>query len=339
MEELIETNLIDKLDKPSRPSETSQASAKAKKLGLTYLGFGRYGVVNKDRKTQVTHVVKRDNLIPVAKTNFKYDKKTGRETAEHKPEPVGKEFASWKMKFGKKHEKDVAGAKKVADDYVLGPQDSYDLHSHLEDKIGPKLAKIQKNNANLYQQAGTHKIKGIFRILDEFTNDTDDVNKHLYTGKSPNREEERMATWKIRSMDALFAKPEFKAHHDYTVYTGTKANLKPGKDYLFKGYLSTSLTPSTAHDFVDSDKNTYPTIIQIDIKKGQKVMDINAIYDAHRIENPKKRDMIGNQYESEMEHLLPRGSKLKVTEGPFFMDDIQYFRAEIVTENEDEDDE
>jgi hypothetical protein len=38
-------------------------------------------------------------------------------------EPIGKEFDSWKRKYGKKHEKDIESAKKVADDYVLGPLD------------------------------------------------------------------------------------------------------------------------------------------------------------------------------------------------------------------------
>jgi hypothetical protein len=332
--ELIETNLLDKLDRPSRPSEKSEAAAKAKQLGLTYLGFGRYGILNKDRKIHVTHVVKREKLVPIAQTDWKTDKTTGRiQTTE----PIGKEFDSWKRKYGKKHEKDIESAKKVADDYVLGPLDPIDLHSTFDDKMGAKLAKIQKNNANLYYQAGVHKIKGLTRILDEFTDTTDDVNRHLYNGKSADRFEERRATWKIRSMDALFKKPEFKAHHDYTVYTGTKANLKPGNNYLFKGYLSTSLTPSTAHDFVDSDKGSFPTIIQIDIKKGQPVIDINAAYDAYSQDN--NNDFISNEHEHEMEHLLPRGSKLKVTEGPYFMDDVQYFRAEIVSENEEDDDE
>lgn len=331
--ELIETNLLDKMNTKVRPQDTSAASKKAKGLGLTYLGFGRYGLLNKDKKVHVTHVVKGQNLVPVGNRETDFDAKTGRLKTTVTPDKIGNEHSAWKLRYGKKFEKDTQQAKKVHNDYAIGPLEPHELHADFEEKGQQKIAKITQNNANLYKQAGVHKIKGIGNVLDAFTRDTDDVNKHLYNGKSANREEERMATWKIRSMDALFEKPEFKAAHDYTVYTGTKAAMQAGKNYLFKGFLSTSLSPSTAHDFVDSDKNTYPTIIQIDIKKGQKAIDINAVYS--NLDQGKHY----NPHEEEMEHLLPRGTKLKVTEGPYYMDDIQYIRAEIVSENEEDDDE
>ncbi len=332
--DLIETNLIDLADVPNRPQKGSKASTAAKRLGLTYLGFGRYGLKNKDGKIHVTHHVKRDQLYPVTETGW------GAKTDENGKEirkisPVPKEFGSWKSKYGKRYEKNVQTAPKTFDSMGGGYEDTDELVFTIDDKTKSISRKIDKYNYKKYNQDSALKkdlqSKQTKAVLDHFVNTTDDVNKHLYKSPDPDRFKHRHVAWKIRKMDALIKRPEFKSDLDYSVYTGTRANLENGKLYTFKGYLSTSLSPSIAASFMSDKKDSKKTMIQIDIKKGQSVIDINAALQVAQ----DRED--ANSFAKEKEHLLPRNTRLKVIEGPLHMDDGVYYRAEIVSDHEDED--
>lgn len=330
--DLHETNLIDLADAPHRPQKGSKASTAAKRLGLTYLGFGRYGLKNKDGKIHVTHHVKKDQLYPV--TNDGWAPKTDKDGKPvRKIVPVPKEFGSWKEKYGKRYEKNVQTAPRTFDNMGGGYKDREELTFDVDKQIGSQQKKILKYNKEKYsKELGKDlRSKQTQAVLDHFLDTTDDVNKHLYTSPDPDRFKHRTTAWKIRKMDALLKRPELKSEFDYSVYTGTMANLEKGKKYAFKGFLSTSLSPSAAAEFMTKTKEAKKTMIQIDIKKGQPVLDMNAAMEvAHNAE-------AANGFEAEQEHLLPRNTHLKVIEGPLHMEDGVYFRAEIVSDHEDED--
>lgn len=318
-EELIETNLLDIHDKPAR--EASGPRQQAKQLGLSYIGFGRYGIKNKKGEFKVTHVVRNDQLKAITQT--KYDEKTGR--MEHLPQKIPeKEFGAWRNKFQGKYEKSIlkGGAKSVDTKYDGDASGDIrvDVGADVYKKTKKLRADILSSNTKKYTENKIHQDKKIQGVLRKFIETTDDINTHIHIGPSPDRHKERMASWKIRMMDNAFKNDTFKSDHDYSTYTGTKIKLENGKTFKFKGFLSTTLNPSAAQgQELDHTKGETrkPTMIQIDLKKGQRVIDVNAA-------------VPDNGHAEDDEHILPRNTKLKMVDGPIASPEGEVWRAEIV---------
>jgi hypothetical protein len=117
-------------------------------------------------------------------------------------------------------------------------------------------------------------------------------------------------------LDSAFE--DTQAPFPYTVYTGLSSRYKPekivaGSEYIFRGYLSTSLSHSTAIDsFADADFSDKPVVLQIEIAKGQKSIYVDPV----------------STHQGEGETLLPRGSRVKIISGPHIID------SSVVSENE-----
>ena len=280
----------------------------------------KYGVKNDKGEFKVTHVVRNDQLKPITQSN--YDTKTGR--YEHKPQEISsKEFGDWKNKFQGKYEKSIAQTKssdidkKPADGDVLTAtyKQTQKLRTQLLASNTAKYKNITKNKANV-------------AVLDSLAKDINDVHNHIYNGPSQDRHVERTNTWKIRTLDKLFKDENLKADVDYSTYTGTSAKLEKDKTFTFKGYASSSLNPAK----ITTDGNATPvkgevsavkpSLLQIDIKKGQSVLDVNAAY--HAAGKPDD-----NRNADEDEHILPRNTKLKIVDGPVSTPKGMVWRAEI----------
>lgn len=320
-DDLIETNLLDLHDKPSR--DAGGPRLQAKKLGLSYIGFGRYGVKNKKGEFKVTHVVRNDQLKAITQTKF--DDKTGR--FEHLPQDIPKkEFQAWRNKFQGKYEKSISGARSGDIDNKYDGDSSGDVLVDTAKTAYKQTKKIRAEiltaNTKKYMSKKIHQDKKIQSVLRKFVETTDDINTHIHVGPSQDRHTERMASWKIRSLDAIFKNDVFRSDHDYSSYTGTKTKLENGKTFKFKGFISTSMNPGAAQgQELDHEKGETrkPTLIQIDIKKGQSVIDVNAA-------------MPDNTNAEDDEHILPRNTKLKIVDGPIASPEGEVWRAEIHTD-------
>lgn len=318
---IIETNLLDLHDKPSR--EISKAQVSAKKLGLSYIGFGRYGVKNKKGEFKVTHIVRNDQLKAITQTAF--DIKTGK--FEHKPQDIPKkEFGAWRNKFQGKYEKSIAQSKASDIDRKYDGEPEGDVLLNAGKKLYKQTKKIRENifksNFEKYKKNNIHQDKKIQAVLKRFIETTDDINTLIHVGPSVNRHNERVAGWKIRMLDTAFKNETFVSDSDYSSYTGTKAKLENGKTFKFKGFLSTTVNPGAAQGKeLDHTKGEIrrPTLIQIDIKKGQKVIDINAA-------------VPDNKHFEDDEHIMPRNTKLKIIDGPIDSPEGEVWRAEVLTD-------
>jgi hypothetical protein len=128
----------------------------------------------------------------------------------------------------------------------------------------------------------------------------DTVNRYLYKGHDDgiDGQSAQQVTDIIGAMDELFERSV--APFPYTVYTSLSARYAPDKievggQYLFRGYVSTSLDYNVILDASDDGTDAPKVIYQIDISQGQR-----SLYS-------------GSEYH---ETLLPRGSVLQVVSGP-----------------------
>lgn len=333
-----ENNLFDLHDKSKR---SSNAQRSAKSLGLSYLGFGRYGLKNKDGDMQVTHSVKNDRLVPVVVKGWSHKNAT----IGLNPVPINSKFTKWKHRA--KYEKsvyDLDSTRKTKEkDYEIDDSDHENsdislsqILSKTEGKIYSKNEKILKYNTQKYKKLKVDKNKEFGRALLRHIEDSSDVNGFLY-GENVSgfnktlKHDKHHVSWMIRTLDKAFESGNHNVEFPYSVYTGTISNMEKGKEYIFKGYMSTTTKPSIAEEFAtgkEKRKNSNRTILQIDLKKGDKAIDVLAAAQASDIEEGPE----SNEYE----HLLPRKTRVKITEGPFIKDNISFYRGEIVRDEDNE---
>jgi hypothetical protein len=193
--DIIENNLIDLKDKPYR---SSQASVQASRLGLTYLGFGRYGL-KKDGAMEVTHKVNNGRLVPIVHIDLNKEYKT-----ILKPQKLSK-FQSWKNKG--KYEKSVNSINnKLKPKDLTNPKNfAYDddslsnMSKLMLDKIENKLKKILKHNTTKYiKKIDDNDAYKFEKLIDDHVRSSDEINKVLYTGEQPSdRQAQRDIAWRI----------------------------------------------------------------------------------------------------------------------------------------------
>lgn len=260
-------------------SEPKSAAAKqARKMGLTYVGFGRYA----DNKGRVSYIVNNDRLVP-----FKGQ------------EEVGKMFDKSSSINNDEKSKELF---KQADQY-------YKINNKRSKEDNRILSQKDKEVIKTAKQLGSFYRPEMFddAELDAIINYTGDafneINRYLYKGHDEGADANR-ADAVGRMVDALdSAFDETQAPFPFTVYSGLSGRYKaekiqPGGEYIFRGYISTSLSHDVAiSGFTDSAE---PVVLQIEVAKGQK-----AIY----VDNLSSTD-------GELETLLPRGSKVKIISGP-----------------------
>ena len=253
----------------------SAAARQAKKMGLTYVGFGRYT----DKKGKVAYIVDDDKLVPYK----------------------GKEISKLYDKSFFEDEKGGEASKQ------LNQLSKVQRKRNTEDN---RILKTKKKEI-----AATHRELQKFYNYRTFTDDelsaigdyTRDgyayVNRYLYKGhdEGVDNSTDQQVNATIAGLDSAFEGSE--APFKYNVYTGLSdrykaEKIKPGMDYIFRGYLSTSLDYNTAIDgFTNSEK---PVVLQIEVNKGQKAIYVDAV----------------SGVDGEQETILPRGSRIRVVSGP-----------------------
>lgn len=248
-----------------------EASSMAKKMGLNYVGFGRYA----DRTGKVKYISKNDKLYP-----FK-----------------GKEEETKKN--------DIDSEEQV--NQTIAIDDS--IKNVYKNKNTKKIIKYDNALKQLYRPElfSPEEIEAIqFYTEKGFT----DINRYLYKGFDPDTspDQANMVVQQIQNIDNAFE--EAGAPFDYTVYTGLSSRydhrkIKPGTDYIFRGYISATLDHDLAINmFTFDEKQDVGVVLEIDIKKGQKSLYLESI----------------SNTPGEFEALLPRGTKVTVMGGPMMID-------------------
>jgi hypothetical protein len=251
----------------------TNASREARQLGLTYVGFGRYA----NDKGQVAYIVDNDRLIPYK----------SREEVQN----------SWNKTGSDKSEVAVYNKRQKADTKIVREKDKeiQALNSSLYNFYKPNMFDEEELNA-----------------ISEYTADAYEyINSYLYKGheKGTSADQDQYINRLITALDSSFEDAE--APFPYTVYSGLSSRYKPdklkqGSEYIFRGYVSTSISFGVAIDsFSDSDWTDSPVVLQIEIDKGQKSIYVDPVFS-----NP-----------GEGETLLPRGSKIQIMSGPHLIDD------------------
>lgn len=271
------------------------ASRQAKQLGLKYAGFGRYA----DKKGNIAYLVHDDKLVPYKRrddVSSMYSKVldmpdtpkplTAKKGIQAKPDK--KELAQKNIKF-------YGG--------VLSKREKADMET-LRQKT-KEAAKYKESLYNFYSRKNFSQEEQA--ALEWYTGDGYQyINKYLYKGHDEGASYQDDVTVKkaIKNLDSAFE--DMEAPFRYTVYTGLSSRyksdkFKPGSEYVFRGYVSTSLDYETAIDgFSQIGFNDNAVILQVEIKKGQKSIFVDGI----------------SANSGEGETLLPRGSRIKVISGP-----------------------
>lgn len=277
----LEESVVDELSSEENPR--SAAATQARKMGLSYVGFGRYT----DNTGNIAYVVKNEKLIPYKKL-----------------EDVNKVRQKGEKNIGKEYEQ-AANQSIQAQKEVNRRSQKYSMTKTKELlQYDRELKKLY--NPNLFTP------EEMSALQDYANEEYQPINSYLYRGfrdgTPPDVANQTMA--KIDAIDAAFE--ETGAPFDYTTYTGLSERydfnkMRPGKDYIFRGYVSASLSYATATDLFTSDAQDYRTVLEIDIKEGQKSIYMEGF----------------TEHEGEFETLLPRGTKIRIESGPHMLDNAQ----------------
>jgi hypothetical protein len=262
----------------------SEAAQQARKMGLTYAGFGRY----LDSKGKVAYVVEKGKLVPykgAEDVEKMYDK------AFSTDDPIKRKDLE---KQADTHAKirssiDKQNTKSITELEIKAEKTNKELNKLYTDYLN-SLSDFQANALANYS-----------------ANEFEHINRYLYKGHDEGVDQ-------MRDKDIVDAVTAIDSAIDgaevpfaYTVYTGLSPRykaetLQPGEKYIFRGYISSSLSPSMASNFTDETKEKR-VILQIELREGQKALHIDAISNS-----------------GEMETMLPRGSMVHIVSGPHPVD-------------------
>jgi hypothetical protein len=278
----------------------TEASRQARKMGLRYMGFGRYAGPDGN----VSHIVVKDKLVPFKKDEelAKMMKKAGDEEAKRLTTPSPKDGKPVKKNTGLTY----SDVKKL------------DVAKRQRSREDSKILSAKRKEIEALDKELTAFYGGIFNddeleAIDRYTDvEFQTINQYLYNGH-----EEGTDYYTAKEIESLVDKldsafEETEAPFKYTTYTGLSDRYKPGSfkvggEYIFKGYVSTSLDHEVSVDgFTDFGKSKgakkqQGVVLELEIPKGAKSIYLQSS---------------GNAPEGEYETLLPRGTKIKVVSGP-----------------------
>lgn len=317
----------------TRSEGASKARIQAKRMGLTYFGFGRYGTSKDGKGHTVTHVVKNGNLLPV--DNSKEWDRYGKEKERYDIKMRGKRPIDSKTGRPKPVERPIKPKESLWDvDKNLG-----DIHNDPESfvgygtdalanhyKTGQKGLRHVASLANYRKFVNSQKekikheddslLKGMARVFGDYQEDGYAlINGYLYKGGKSNKTNKvhPYVEKSIALMDHAFNRDFADVESPITVYTGTRKlpGIQKGATINFKGFLSTSIDPQSTMNFAnaDSDNNSKAgDFLEIKLAKGDKAINIDAIR--------QLQDRYSIDFEEEKELLLPRNIMFKVIDGP-----------------------
>jgi hypothetical protein len=249
--------LVEDLNLASRES-SSEAAVEAKRLGLVYVGFGRY----EDPITkQVTHIVQNERLVPFAKAIKTNDYK------QNSADDLGKLAQA-------------LAPQKAALDGILTQEYSPENFSNEE------LDVIKQ-----FTDGGYQEINARLNALPANIMTTQIVPD--YDGD--------VVPDQIKMLDDAISR--MKTPVDMNIYASVNENLEltPGSTIRFKGFRSGTIDPAIIMNSAKQAGTTSKaTILQIKVPEKS-----NGLYAENFSANPE-----------EYEFILPRGSKVIVTDGP-----------------------
>lgn len=273
-DEFLEESLAAEIKSEPR----SAAAQQARKMGLTYVGFGRYA----DNKGRVAYTVDNGRLVPFkgqGDISKMYDKAENINDQEKYKEAI-KQVDQLVKQSDKRSREDRKILKQ-------------------KDKEVVKTAK-QLNSLYRPEMFDDNELQA---IADYTSNAFADINRYLYKGHDEGVDP-NMADAIGRTIDALDSAFEgTEAPFPFTVYSGLSGRYKAskiqaGQEYVFRGYLSTSLSHDVAiSGFTDSPE---PVVLQIEVSKGNRAIYVDGV----------------SSTDGELETMLPRGSKIRVISGP-----------------------
>ena len=283
----------------------SAAAKEARKMGLSYMGFGRYA----DRKGKLAYLVHDDRLVPY-KSEDDVDSMHYKAYTAQQSEPLTK----------KKNISPTAKGQPAKPSKAELLKKDADFYNTVNSKRSKEDAKILKD---LYKDANTVD-KELFKFyksnmfddtelkaIQDYTGDGyAEINRYLYKGHDDGvtPEQDQYLNQTIETLDSAFE--ETQTPFPYTVYSGLSSRYSADKfqlggEYIFRGYVSTSLDFNTAiGGFADVGDSDQPVVLQVELLKGQKAIYLDAV----------------SVNSGERETLLPRGSKVKVISGPHVLD-------------------
>jgi len=300
-EEYLEESLA--LQAKSEPK--SAAAKEARKMGLTYMGFGRYA----DRKGVLAYIVHNEKLVPY-KSQDDVDSMYFKSATTQQSEPVSKKkniSATTKNKPVQPSKSEVI--RKDADFYngVIKKRTKED--SAILKDLYKDANKVDKELFKFYQPNMFDDTE--LQAIEQYTADGyADINRYLYKGhdEGASSEQDEYLNQTIATLDSAF--DDTQAPFPYTIYSGLSSRYSADKfqkngQYIFRGYVSTSLDFNTAiGGFTDVGASDQPVVLQVELKKGQKAIYLDAV----------------SANSGERETLLPRGSKIQVISGPHVLD-------------------
>jgi hypothetical protein len=301
-------NIFDMHHEHHRKVLVDTTSFQAKRLGLTYLGFGRYGKMS----------------MPAASPN----------NNKAKPSvPEGQYQVTHIVRNGLLVQTPVAPPE---NNYYPAP-DQRSIHSYLEKQAKRVREQLEASKG----RQKTFLTKAIDTMKDFTASGYVTINRVLMTNMLSKAHPSIIH--KITTLDKLYKNPITQLDSNLTVYASTSAPMKKGKVFQFKGFMSTCVCPKTAAGFeggasadvdihppVDLDDNgkpskQLPTLLQIDLKKGQRALDYTSLTGG-RLYQPK---------DAEDEFILPRDSHIHIVDGPIYLKHAIVWRAEVDQEDED----
>lgn len=143
---------------------------------------------------------------------------------------------------------------------------------------------------------------------------SDDVNNYLRTGKYGENNLGDETLDYVDAIDNLISQTE--TPRDMALYRGvggdgyaTFAALKVGDVYTDNGFISTTPDPEWLGEFLPANGGGYKgTVLEISLPKGSQCLSVKKYF-----EGVSKRYAPSDDILSENEHILPRGTKFKVT--------------------------
>jgi hypothetical protein len=324
----------------SKIERSSAAAMAAKNLGLTYMGFGRYGVLDTETgENTVTHIVKDGKLVLFGD-----------------PKPTNKKFIQL---YGDRFERHKANTKytpvrnAVSHDILdMDGQPHYLAKDYPDtendpEKITPALTLDNDHIENIHRQYMDKYYQKFINEPEEFSRVESSVKYYMgigshemnaYLWKYPQAGDEKKyhpaIAGHIRDLDKIFDSDMARVLENTTVYNGTSApNIKVGDKYYSRGFFSTSLDPAIPHGFAHSRIQMtkggsgpvgirQPVVFEIALKKGQKAININAISAVPGWESP--------MLNVEHEFILPRDTVLEIIEGPLSYGGKALYKATVI---------
>lgn len=284
----------------------SKAAQQAAKMGLSYVGFGRYA----DRQGNVKYLVHNGQLVPF-KSSQQVDDLMAKSTGMNpeKAAPIKKDLDQSISAYGKMRKKIDSFANQQAQ---MALQTDAALQQYYSDAV---FTQEELTAIGAYSDS-------------EF----DAVNTFLYKGFDPGTPPDRMVQINdmIGQLDAAFE--DTVAPFDYSMYTGLSSRydpmkMLPGQKFIFRSYVSGSIDYKTTMSGFQETGAPVKVVLEVGVKQGQK-----SIYTE------------GLSQRQEFEALLPRGTTVQIVSGPHWMDEdslmsngmeatkVALFRCEIIDE-------